>query len=379
MKSLRLALLRRGRMRGYCKQRGNAWRIIVYAGKDASGKKRYVYETFHGSPEDAETRKHELITEVRRQQYVSTEKSTLGEYIGRWLAHYAATARSPYTLEQVRWACKHILSELGAVPLNRLTPLMVQDFLDRKRLAGLKPKSVKHLRDTLRNALNRAIEWGILKESPMGRVRLPTLRQTDPPFWTAEQLAAFFDYAGEHRYFAAYYLAAATGMRRGEVAALRWEQVDLERGTISVRGRTKTESSRRLVPLSPDTIEVLRFHRERHGGGTYLFPAEKAPDKPVTGDVLYKTFTRLRKRAGLPYLPFHGLRHTFATLMLTAGVHPKIVAEFLGHAEARLVMDRYSHLIPSVKREAIKVVDEALRKIRKSTAKIDKGIDKSAD
>jgi integrase len=369
-------------MKGYCKQRGSAWRIIVYAGKDANGKKRYIHETFHGSPEDAETRKHELIAEVRRQQYVSTEKSTLKEYLERWLVHYKATARSPSTLAQVEWACGRITSELGTIPLNRLTALTIQNFLDRRLREGLKAKSVKHLRDALRNALNRAVEWRIIKESPMKGVRLPALRQTDPPFWTAEQLATFFDYAKEHRYFAAYYVAATTGMRRGEIAALRWEQVDLEKGTVSVRGRTKTDYSRRLMPLSPDTLEVLRQYRDAHGGGTYLFPAKKTPDRPVTGDILYKTFTRLRKNAGLPYIPFHGLRHTFATIMLTAGVHPKIVAEFLGHAEARLVLDRYSHIMPSVKRTAIKVVDKALRKARKTrkaTEKIDGEIDKPAD
>jgi integrase len=216
----------------------------------------------------------------------------------------------------------------------------------------------------------------------MKGVRLPTLRQTDPPFWTAEQLAAFFDYAREHRYFAAYYVAATTGMRRGEIAALRWEQVDLEKGAVSVRGRTKTERSRRLMPLSPDTAKVLCQHRDAHGGTPYLFPAKKTPDRPVTGDMLYKTFTRLRKNAGLPYIPFHGLRHTFATIMLTEGVHPKIVAEFLGHAEARLVLDRYSHIMPSVKRTAIRVVDKVLRKARKgrkAAEKIDTGIDKPAD
>jgi integrase len=363
-------------VKGYKRKRGNSWQILVYLGKDANGKKKYRAETFHDE-DSAEARLHDLISETIKNRRVPPADMTVAEYLERWLIHYRATSRSAKTVSQAEWACKHIIPALGKVRLSRLTPLEIQTFLDSKQ-GEFKPKSVKTMRDVLRNALNQAIEWELLYRSPMRGVHLPPLRRVDPPFWSAEQLDKFFDEAKSHRLFAALFLSASTGMRRGEIVGLRWEQVNLGKGEISVRGHTKTESSRRLVNLSPDTVLVLRQYREAQDGERaamdgyddkgYVFtsPNRERAGKPIHGDGLYRVFIRISKKANLSHIPFHGLRHTFATLMLQEGVHPKIVSEMLGHAEVRTTLDRYSHLIPSVKKEAANVIDGVLRKVRKN-------------
>lgn len=241
----------------------------------------------------------------------------------------------------------------------------IQIFLDR---ITLKPKSVKHVRDVLRNALNEAVEWDLIPKNPIRGVRLPKMRRQDPPAWTAGQLAAFFNEAKKHRLYAAFYLAATTGMRRGEIAELKWEYIDLERHIIHVRSQTKTDPSRRPITLSDNTVIVLGEHYLRQAAEKeknldykderYVFAG--IDGKPVHPDSFTHLFTKMLKRVNLPQIPLHGLRHTMATLMLEAGVHPKIVAERLGHSDVRTTLNTYSHVMPTLQKEAAETIDRAL-------------------
>jgi integrase len=195
--------------------------------------------------------------------------------------------------------------------------------------------------------------------------------------WTAANLGSFLEAVSEDRLFGAFYLLATTAMRRGEALGLRWADVDLEKGTAAIRqtviavahqvqiGSPKTIRGRRVVRLDHRTVTVLRAHRQRQleerlamGAGwqdhDLLFTK-------VTGDPLHperfsRQFDRRVERYGLPRISLHGLRHTWATLALEAGVHPKVVSERLGHANISITLDIYSHATPAMQTDAAEAV-----------------------
>ena len=341
------------------------WEVVVYRGV-IDGKKDYVRDYAH-SEREANILCARMVEKVLSGRPIKSSKLALGEYLQRWLSHYKVVTRSEETYLQAEWACNRAIAALGSIPLNKLSPMDIQGYLDRQE--GLKPKSIKHLRDWLRNALNQAVEWELLDKSPMNGVHLPPMRRQIPKVWTKEQLKQFFREAERHRLYAAFYLAAKTGMREGEIVRLKWGHVDLGKGNISVQGQTKTDPSLRTVPISKKTIGVLQKHLKRqskekavlgdvyHDEG-YVFTSPKKFGQPLKPDSLYGTFKRIAKKAGLPHLPFHGLRHSFATMLLQSGVHPKIVANLLGHSEVRTTLDTYSHVLPSMGRESIVPLDK---------------------
>lgn len=360
----------KGHVRKLKNTKAETWEIALYKGKDANGKKQYIREYAH-SEDAADLRCAVLVQEIMEGRHVNHSKLTLGEYLDSWLIHYKTAARSAKTYGQAEWASKHILPDLAPIPLQKLSPMDVQKWIDGKIEAGYAAKSVKDMRDILRNALNQAIEWELLRKSPLHGVHLPKLRRKPPKVWTKEQLEQFFETARNHRLYAAFYLAAKTGLREGEIVQLKWDSVNLDRGVVYVQEHTKTDSSLRPMPLSEKTVEVLRGHQQRqneekailgslYADRGYLFTSPKRYGQPLKVDSLYKTFTRVTNRAGVSHLAFHGLRHTFATLLLQAGVHPKIVAELLGHSEVRTTLDTYSHVLPVIEKQAVTVLDSII-------------------
>ena len=195
--------------------------------------------------------------------------------------------------------------------------------------------------------------------------------------WSAEERRRFLESIPDDRLYAAFLLAATTGMRRGEVLGLRWRDVDLAAARVSIRqtlvtigyalawSTPKTDRGRRNVALDPITVEAFRTHRARQlEERLMLGPAYQDDDlvfcqadgTPIHPDSLSGLFERLAKRAGLPRIRFHDLRHTHASLALTAGVHPKVVSERLGHADIALTLNTYSHAIPALQEDAARVV-----------------------
>jgi integrase len=222
-------------------------------------------------------------------------------------------------------------------------------------------------------------------QAPTVRRRLPRHAKPEMRTWSAPELASFLDQLRGDPLHAPILLAATTGMRRGEVLGLRWRDTDLDAGRVAVRqtlaavrdvdgqvgrhllvfGEPKTAKGRRTVPLPPQTVATLREHRRRQlaerlaVGPDYsdqdLVFAE--PDgTPIHPDKFRKRFEVRIGRSGLTPIRFHDLRHTYATLALRAGVHPKVVAEFLGHANISITLDTYSHAIPAMQESAAATV-----------------------
>lgn len=309
---------------------------------------------------------------------------TVGEYLADWVAALPLTGLEANTISWYRSAVqRHIIPALGGVRLDRLTATRIEAFLaekvERGRLdgrGGLGPTSVRRLQVTLSKALGDAWRKGMLAENPMARVEAPKVpaRDVTASVWAPDDISMFLEATRTDREAPLWQTATMTGLRREELAGLRWGDVDLEAGVVSVRrarvevdGRViekgpKSAASRRTVDLDSETVAVLRRWKvaqleERlragtawHGGGWVFSDELGAPWHP---DRITKTFGRTLRRLGLPPTDIKGLRHAHATALLKAGVHHKVVQERLGHSSSRVTLDIYSAVLPGMQREAV--------------------------
>jgi integrase len=346
-------------------------------------------KTIYGKQyKDVEKKLAEARGDAARGIVFDDENMTVGEYISSWLSDSAKHAVKATTYRayesQVR---KHIIPALGRVRLSTLTPAHLQALYAAKLRDGLKPASVRQIHAILHRALEQAVRFNLIPTNPAGKVDPPKIRQDEITPLSAEQANRLLEVARDegNRFEALYVLALTTGLRIGELLGLRWSDIDLDARRLRVsrqvqrgeagsgEGLIFTEpkaASKRTVDLPTRTVEALKRHRKRQleeklrAGGAYqdnalVFATSLGtPFGPET--VTQRSFKPLLKRAGLPEIRFHDLRHTYATLLLTRGVHPTYVQRALGHSSVKMTLDRYSHWMPSMGRATAEAIEAAL-------------------
>jgi len=324
-----------------------------------------------------------VLTAVDEARYVAPSRITLKDYLTQeWLPAIEGTIR-PTTYSSYKMLIeRHIVPELGLLKLQKLTAARINAFYAKllkegrcRGSGGLSPASVCRVHAALHRALRDAVRWERLTTSPADAADPPRSSQTqrDLPAWNREQLGAFLAHVAEDRLSAMWRVLAMTGARRGEVLGLRWEDLDLEAATLVIRrslvpvngevkvSEPKTARGRRTIALDPETLAALRAHAARQADeqsewdkawtdSGYIFTREDG--QPLHPERISALFRRLVKAACLPTIPLHGLRHTHATLALSAGVNPRIVSGRLGHATVALTLDVYSHVLPQADAEA---------------------------
>jgi integrase len=255
------------------------------------------------------------------------------------------------------------------VKLKKLTPDLVQDFYDSKIAAGLKPSSVRYMHTVLHNALEHAHKRRLIAENVASKTDPPKVRPPEIRPLDSEQTKLLLSVARDEPLEALYVVAVTAGLRIGELLGLRWEDVDLERGTMRVartlsrakegpRFTTPKNGKGRSIMLTKQAIEAIRSHRKRQNverlragslwedNGLVFVSGTGTPSRRDVVD--RRSFKPLLDAAGLPHMTLHDLRHTCATLLLSRGVHPKFVQELLGHTSIAMTLNRYSHWIPSM-------------------------------
>jgi integrase len=300
---------------------------------------------------------------------------TVARYLTtRWLPSRAACLRPTTHFRYQKMVEQYVLPRIGRVPLARLTPRQLErlyrDLLARGRCdrRGLAPKTVLNVHQLLRKALGDAVRTGVLSRNVALLVDPPKPRTSpEQRCWTASQLRSFLQGASGHRLFPALWLAATTGMRRGEIAGLQWDDLDPDTGQLSIRRAisctgyrthitsTKTRTSRRCIDLDGHTLDVLlawRGEQVREVGHEVAVMFSTIDGRPLHPHVLSQTFNRLTDGADLPRIRMHDLRHTHATLLLKAGVPLKVVSERLGHSSPAFTMTVYQHVLPGMQRAA---------------------------
>jgi len=367
---------------------GKVYELRVALGRDpVTGRYRQKSVTVRGSRAEAQRALRRLLEEVDDGQHRAVEggSRSFGELLDEWLTHKAAADRSPTTIARYRSVIQWQLKPaLGSVALERLETKLFDD-LYRSLAAELEPASIRKAHVVARAALDRAVRWGWIRRNPARTAEPPPVRvhHVQPP--DPEDVRRLILAAERHDPLFAVFLrvAAATGARRGELCALRWSDVDLDGGRLTIErsiivvdggvreAPTKTHN-RRLIALDPGTVACLRQHLDQQrdiaarcgsdpARDAFVFSRRPGGTHPLRPDNCTSSFERLRRTTGLSGFSLKdATRHLAATRLIAAGVDVRTVAGRLGHSRASTTLDVYSHWLPGRDREAASVLGQLL-------------------
>jgi integrase len=348
---------------------------------DRQGKTRYIYGKTQKDVREKLTR---ALVNRDNGMVLDAGNLTLGQHLDRWLVDSVRHAVKPPTYESYsQLVSNHITPALGSKKLKDLTPTHVRRFRSLELEKGLSPRTVQYLLFLLRRALQQAVNEGLLPRNVAQDIKVHQTTKGEERYLTPVQVKALLSAARSDRLEALYVLAISTGLRQGELLGLRWDDIDLDTGTLSVK-RTlslgqggprltepKTAKSRRSIELTAQAVEALERHRaaqdEEKARLGSLWKENGLVFRSVTGtplrrnNLVRRSFKPLLEKAGLPRrYRFHDLRHTAASLLFLKGTHPKIVQELLGHATIAVTLDTYSHMIPGMSAQAARAMEDAL-------------------
>jgi integrase len=376
-------------MRGHIRERSPGhWAIVIDLRDAGTGKRKRKWHSFKGSKREAQVERSRLIAEMATGNYVETTRLTVAAFLERWIEHMKGQV-SPRSHERYAELCrKNIMPLLGGLALTKLQPAHISQAY-AKALAsgrrdgqgGLSPRTVTHMHRVLREALQQGLRWQLLARNPADAVRPPKVERRQMSVLDTDATVELIEAARNTGLLVPVLFGALCGLRRGEIVALRWRNVDLERGQLSVtrsaeqtdqgvREKETKSGNNRSVALSPTLIDELRQHRIRQAQSLLALGVRLTDDHhvvmredglPIQPRSLSHAFTKFMHRYGGQRIRLHDLRHTHATHMLASGVHPKIAQERLGHSSVSVTIDLYSHILPNMQAEAVNRVDATLR------------------
>ena len=357
----------------------------------ADGKRKQLRRRGFQTKAKAQTELTKVLGDMQRGSFVKPSRTKVADYLNEWIAGLPASGRRPSTIASYAANVRvNVLPTLGGVELQSLTALQLDALYSSLLARGLSMRSVRYVHTIIGKALADAERKGIVARN-VARLATPpaasATRAPDMQFWTPAQLRAFLSGIEGHHHYPILRLAAMTGMRRGELCGLRWGDVDLDAGTISVQkstvaiagkvvaGDVKTKRSRRVLDIDAATTAALRRWRTTQleqrmlmgagwsdtglvftdptGAGWKPDTVSQAFDRLVTPA---KKATRAEIEARPPRIRFHDLRHTHATHLLAAGVNIKVASERLGHASVAFTLDVYAHVMPGQQADAAAAV-----------------------
>jgi integrase len=380
-------------MRGHIVQRSKnkgTWSIKIALGKDGSGKYRYKWYTVQGSKKDAERKLSELLHQIDSGSYIQPGKTTVAEYLDRWLGEYVQPNLSPRTAEGYEHIIRrYLVPATGNLAIAGLKPEHLQHFYSDELNTGLSAQTVRHHHTVLHKALQDAVEWGLLVRNIADAVSPPHTTQPEMQTWNESEVSLFLEAAKGTLYYKLFYLALFTGMRRSELLALRWQDIDFIYGQISVNRslhvlkggkvifrQPKTATGRRTIALPPSALLVLTEYRKQKEAEALLLDSPvldtdlvfSTLGKPLLPNTVTHAWGKLVKRTGLKAIRLHDARHTHASIMLKQGIHPKIVQERLGHSSIQITLDTYSHVAPGLQEAAALRFDDAVKVVHNKAA-----------
>lgn len=380
-------------MPGHIKEiRRGYYRIVVEAGKDpVTGKRRRVVRYHKGRKAEAEAVLARLVMQLEQGTYLEANKVTVAEWLREWLEEYKKPTVRPKTYDLYTWAIKsYIIPAIGSIPLQKLQPHHLQRLYNSIRENGKSTRLVHLVHQLMRGALAQAVKSCLVQVNVAEATTRPRMQKREVRALTLEEQDNFIRTLAGHRLGAAFMLALGTGLRRGELLGLHWEDVDLEEGVLRVkrnivyvRGKgivvqpPKTEKGNRMVPIPKLVLKMLEGHQERlKKDGLYRLDGPVFPSKAggyIYPDNFERTFRKLRQKAGLESVNLHALRHTFATRLLELGEDLKVVQELLGHARIGITADIYTHVTERLKKRAVDKLDQVLESGTKWAPKNDQG------
>jgi len=386
-------------MRGHIVKRGkDSYSIVLNLGQDSvTGKRKQQWISVKGTKKEAEKRRTELLHQLDTGTFVKPGKVTIAEYLQQWLTDYAGLNCSPKTIESYRQLItSHLIPELGNIKLVELKAQHLQAMYAKKKDSGLSARTVRYLYNLMSQVLDYAMKQGILSRNVAQNTEPPRIEHKELNTISPEQISTFLEAASKTSYYALFYLLLHTGLRRGEALGLRWKHIDMGLASLGIQAylsvtqslgkvngkiyikEPKTGSGKRRVALPPSLTLVLQQHKAEQQrllaslGNTltdedYVFcHYDRTSLDPST---ISHAFADVVRKAGLPPMPLHGLRHSHATLLLQAGIHPRVVMERLGHSSIRVTIDTYSHVVGGLQESAAQKFDDFLEAKNHSVSK----------
>jgi integrase len=340
-------------------------------------------KTFYGkTKKEVQERLKKAQLELHQGTFIVRAQQTVAQYLHGWLEVHKQAIR-PRSQERYEAIIRlHLVPRLGNIPLAKLTAQHLEELYIEKLEEGLSPTTVTAVHTMLHTALEKAVRLGLVSRNVCDLVSPPRKVQKEIKPLSPQQVLQLLEAAKGHPQETLFILALTTGMRRGELLGLKWQDLDFEKGVLQVRRaltrmptglgyretEPKTKMSRRSIVLISFAIEALKKHRDRQlemkarAGEAwqehdYVFSTPLGTHLSPGHDVLVQ-LKILLKKAGLPEIRFHDLRHSTATLLLSKGVHPKVVQEILGHSEISMTMDTYSHVLPTMQKSAMNELND---------------------
>lgn len=375
-------------MRGHIRKRGAGYQIVVDIGRDPITNKR-KQKSIGGfkTKKEAEKALAELIAKVEQGEYIEYKNSTFKEFLEKWLENKKPLLKPTTYIFYETITNNILIPGLGSIELKKLKPIHIQSFISKLyEKEDINSTTIKHYYTTLKTALNQAVKWQLIPSNPCEAVEPPKREKKKMQVLTPEQVNQLLDYAhnSHETMYIPLLLALTCGLRRGEIIALKWSNVNLDKGYIAITesaalrldgknyiSHTKTDAGERVVELPSFVIPILKQHRKKQLENKLFFGNEYKDNNLVcswpNGDELKPnyithTFKKLLRKLNLPDIRFHDLRHTHATLLLLQGVNPKIVSERLGHASIDITLDIYSHVLPTMQKEAAEKLNDLFLK-----------------
>ena len=371
-------------------KRGESWffRLDLPAGPD--GRRRQKRVSGFRSEREARRALAQAKVDVDTGRLRHSPLRTVADLAQEWLAAVEPNRKASTVANYRMLMNAYVVPRIGATRLDRLTPGDVQSLYADLRSSGgrggkpLSGTQVRNVHRVLHNCLNHGVRLGYIARNPTDPVEKPRDDTAERPVYTPDEVQQFVSAIEADRLRALWYLALSSGLRRAELAGLRWRDLALDRprSTLAVRTtRTtagnrvveqgpKSRSSRRVLHLDPGTVAALVDHRGamaleaelrgKAGLPEYVFVDELG--RPYHPARLTRSLHALQRRAQLPEITLHDLRHTAATIALLAGVHPKVVSERHGHASTQITLDRYSHVVESMQEAAAAAIGEFLQR-----------------
>jgi integrase len=350
------------------------WAIIIPITDPATGRKKQKWHSFRGGRRQAERERARLIAEIDSGVYVAPAKMTTIAYFADWLHDYAPMKAGPKTLERYAELVRHITSAIGGKPIQQVRGGDLNRLYRNLADKGLAPLTVRHVHAVARQVFRHAIKLGDLKRNPCSEIDAPTVPGKEASVLRPEEIPVMLAAVRGTMLEPIVVLALGTGMRRGEILALRFSDIDLDAGVLRVERSLeqtkaglrfkppKSARGRRTISLSPSLVVALREHRKQQlelrmklGSGKLPIDAlvfATIDGKPHVPDVLTHRFAYVMTKAGLPHVGLHALRHTHASLLIHAAVDILTVSRRLGHSSAAITLNVYGHIIGSQDRAA---------------------------
>jgi integrase len=384
-------------MTGHISKRGKrSWELKFDISPDpVTEKRRTRRHTVRGSRRDAELKLAALVTENAKGDYVDTSKTTVAEFIDRWQRDWAASHVSAKTFERYAELLRnHVAAHIGTVHLQKLRPVDLNELYGRllrgdENNRPLAPRTVGHVHRVLHRALGHANRWGLVQQNIAAVVSPPRVASTEIELLTPAQAQTVLRKLEGRSVYPILVVALATGMRRGELLALRWGDVDLDGASLRVEQSLeqtkaglsfkspKTRHGRRSISLPPSAVTVLRDHWKAQQEQRLKLGMGKAPadalvfatweGKPRSPNSLTKEWGEAIRATKLPRVTLHSLRHTHASHLIASGLDVLAISRRLGHGSPTITLGVYGHLFPNKDDRAADAIEATFAAARRES------------